>query len=443
MSDAARRQIAIFNPWSSLKVNPHTVAFINALEDAGYRADVFCDYIPDTPGQIPENCKGNVYLFSSATPIPLHISRYHCVVGIDHGIIPARAQADLLGIPCVFLSYEILFDEELEKHGATYYIGLKARMKNACNEIALAIIQDKRRGESLCREYAIASEKLLYMPVAGDAIVPYHRSAFLHSMLHLPEQTNILLHMGSLTKWAGVDSALARAASLPKGWVLVLHERYGAKHSFDIPASAASKVFFSTYSQDTPEGLARIIQSARCCLGLYQPTDEGMHAGRNIAEIGLASSKISTALQHGVPVAVNGTGEMADLIRRYGAGVVVDPCREDCFQALAALGPENFLHRACHALFQNELSIKNTMPELLERLASMPKELSALPGNGYMRKSRCVLIRAWLDSVVQSEESKQRLLLYFSMLLYSAGMVCHTFFNAVRAKIAKHVSKIT
>jgi hypothetical protein len=260
-------------------------------------------------------------------------------------------------------------------------------------------------------------------------------------MLHLPEQINILLHMGSLTKWAGVDLALARAASLPDGWVLVLHERYGAKQSFDIPAPAASKVFFSRYSQDTPEGLAKIIQSARCCLGWYQPTDEGLHAGRNIVEIGLASSKISTALQHGVPVAVNEIGEIADLIRRYGAGVVVNPCREDCFQSLTGLESANSIHQACHALFQNELSIKNTMPELLERFASMPKDLFDFPGNAYMRKSRCELMREWLDSVAQSEGPKQRLFLYLSTLLYSAGMVWHTLFSAVRVKIAKYISR--
>jgi glycosyltransferase involved in cell wall biosynthesis len=247
---------------------------------------------------------------------------FELVIGVDRGIIEAFLLARLSGVPHALISYEITFLEESSPE-------FKSPEIEACRGVAFAICQDNARGAELCRENQIPLDKLVLSPVAGLGLRDAPRNQVLKDALGIGEHCKVILYMGELgAEWSGVQRLLDGAAGLPEGWVIVLHHRYGNAHARKLlPVLLEQKnrrVFFSPYPSLPPEALPLLLGGVDLGAALYFPTFQDLSCGKNLSIIGLASGKFSTYLQHGVPVLVNRTGEMSDLVDEFGAGVVVD-----------------------------------------------------------------------------------------------------------------------
>ncbi|MES2999085.1 MAG: hypothetical protein V4787_00210 [Pseudomonadota bacterium] len=287
-------------------------------------------------------------------------SGYDFVFGVDRGIIEGAWIARHFGIPHALISYELFFAEETS-------IEFTAPKVDACRDLAFATCQDVLRSRKLCMEYGIAPDKVLPLPVAGrDFRDCPSRPRLLHYLFELPEHVKTVLHMGSFSDWTRAPFLLESTHAWPEDWVLVIHDRHGPSAGLREQIRRLGhpdRIRLSEATFVNPEQMSAFIQSADLGAALYHATYQAKGGGRNLEHIGLSSGKISTYLQHGVPVATHDLGEISDWIQFYAAGQVFSLDRpfvpEDP-------GPQRAL--GCRKLFERHLDLERFGPAVLRAM---------------------------------------------------------------------------
>lgn len=385
------RRIAIFHPEGNFNNNPHLSATVAALCRHGYRVDLHA--IRKGFNQAPPHPDANVFLYSKYVMRMVRLlswSRFgrwpaawlcawrfrhvdaDLIIGVDdNGVIVAHYLGRKFKRPVALISYELLFAAEVSRRR-------KAAEIFACEGIAFAVVQDRKRGELLAAENRIDSDKLVYMPVADWSSAAAQRG-WLRETLGIADDRKIALAMGSLDDWTGLRTVLDGLRSWPADWALVLHGRYGlaAEVAKALLADNPQNLYISTEAFDSNDDLGKLLGDADIGLGLYCPDFRHEHTGLNLQYIGLASGKIATFLRFGVPVLVNFEGEMADDVAGEGLGVVV-PRVEDIPQVLAQVPEKDAAASArCQQFFDRKLAVSASFESLLERI---DKARAAGPG---------------------------------------------------------------
>lgn len=299
---------------------------------------------------------------------------YDLVLAVDRGVIEGASIARHYGIPHALISYEIFFREET----STRY---KAPEIDACRDVAFAICQDDVRARHLSRQNGIPPERVLRIPNAARgfrAALPKPR--VLHERFGLAARMKAALHIGSFAEWTHAPFLLKSTREWPEDWVLVIHERYGSsaallklirKHA-DPQRVRRSEAAFAT-----PAEMSAFVQSADLGLALYRPDYANPWIGRNIEDIGLSSGKIATYLQHGIPVATHELGEIAELIRTYGAGEVFPLDRP-----FVPREPPAGSAAACRKLFERHLDLDVFGKNLVDAVAAAGSRIASVARAG-------------------------------------------------------------
>ena len=284
---------------------------------------------------------------------------YKLIIGVDRdGIIEASYLSQLMGIPYGFISYEILFGDEI---GSIF----KKEEIGACKHIDFAVCQDEVRSSSLSEENHIPFEKIIQIPVAGRGLKKGEKTRFLHTLLNIPFDKKIALFMGSIAKWSMIPELVQSVDNWPDEWVLVLHNRYGLNTL--IRDIQSKKIYISSESYSKPDDLSIMLHSVDLGIALYNPTFEGIYTGKNLKHLGLSSGKISTYLQHGVPVLTNEIGLLSDYIRSYDAGIVVCDMSE-ISGFLNRFNLNEHFDEACFNLFSEKLDLNQHIDPLLKKI---------------------------------------------------------------------------
>ena len=322
--------------------NPNLFAIVELLCDDGYRVDLFVKKNP--------TIDQNSYItnlqrfFLDDTNIDdverLEKKKYSLIIGVDSGIVIAAKIARKLNIPYCYISYEIMFADELGTEKKNDEIA-------ACKDISFAICQDPVRSYFLSIENNISINKIFNIPVTGNYKKKYPKSDFLYEHLKIPKDKKIALFAGSISKWSMIEDIVKQTDSWPKNWVLVLHDRYGSNFGFlSSLIKNRPKIYISDKPLKTPDDLEKLICSADVGIGLYQSNFKTAIEGKNLAFVGLSSGKLITYLRFGVPVITNEIGQLSDIIRDKKLGQVVanvseinpvevekiQNCRENCFE---------------------------------------------------------------------------------------------------------------
>lgn len=368
------RRIAILHMEGNIDHNPNLFSIVKTLLDEGYSIDYFFHYEVTVIFSFAEDENFNFYYVPSGVSFSLIRSPYNFCIAIDECIVDAAVWKHEMGIPFCLLSYEIFFlNEASEKDDIRRVLNIK----EACKAVDFIIIQDSLRKKLLFEEYEIDAP-CIYMPVAGENIVPFQRSTLLHKLCGIPEDKKILLYMGSLGAWAKTDWLVSKASSLPSPWVLVIHAALGKKHlSNKISASTSDNVFYSWQPLNSVGEMRRLIQSASCCIGIYTPTYRDRLQGKNIEAVGLSSGKIAMSLQHGVPVAVNRSPLLAEIVEKKRCGWVIDLEADKPFEDIDKK-IANISVAQCHAAFQSVWDYANARPHFLKNVAD-----AVTTGNGF------------------------------------------------------------
>jgi hypothetical protein len=364
------KKICLIHPEGNINNNPNLSGIVEILCGNGYRVDIYSTYRPEIYQKPP--CQGSKLILENRSNILdyekiiryKYSQNYHLVIGVDIGIIEAGILSRLHSIPYGYISYEIFFSDEIGFENKKLEI-------EACRNISFAIVQDEVRAQHLNIENKIHPDKFFYIPVAGRGIRKSKKKNYWHEKFNIPNDKKIALYMGTIHKWAMSDDLIENAKTIPEDWHIVIHNRYG----FNLIGSKYRKLIegipnyhLSTEVFDSFDSMNDALSSADLGLAFYNPIKGAKYEGKNIQYIGLASGKISTYLQHGIPIATNKIHPIIGYIDKFNIGI--------WFENIQDLGSMldsfvNDLSENCFSFFNEYLNLDNTIEKFLHFLKSI------------------------------------------------------------------------
>lgn len=336
-------RILIIYPYSSLDTNPTMSFLIESLAARKAKVDVFAGQreIFATPESFldPESFGETIHLeflpfdfffrwWSPLKGLPLRIAsrfvfskrhgnyslrfdhaffkyvearRYSVVVGVDpHGIILADALNGWAKKPLVYISFEILFGDDVDSDRDEELMRLE---RAACRRSSLVLIQDEERSQAFCRETSFPGAGVATVPVAPppQQVV---KSDFLRNRVGIPRETRIVLYCGNLQSWASRDELEEMVSYWPDDYCLVIHNRSKVQKTLERylrRLTETGKIFISAEPVGRKE-MCALVGSADFGLAPYKPVPGDLWTGNNLYHLGFASGKISYYALCGLPM---------------------------------------------------------------------------------------------------------------------------------------------
>lgn len=379
------KHILLLEPSGAICINPNLAAIIRLLCDNSYHVDIITikrQYQQDW--QYPNSsiilCEQGDYSTNLNNYSKMK-QKYDLVIGVDQAILSASFLAKKMKVPLGFISYEILFADEV---GIEY----KATEIEACKDVSFAVAQDRVRGFLVSREYQIPLEKLICIPVTDEYSGDTAKNDYLRKHFKLSPDKKIALFTGAVSNKSMIKELLGEVKNWGSDWVLVLHSHFGFTRSqiegygscFDL-----SRVYFSDLVINDMDDLLKVIASADVGIGFFAPTFETKYECKNMWFIGLSSGKFGMYLKAGLPVIINEVGEMSDLVRKYDLGIVVTK-NSDINPSHLAGNDFDEMGRRCKEVFHKYLCFDNYSQELLQAVNNSLMNTKIECNNGIDRK---------------------------------------------------------
>lgn len=412
-------RIAIIHPEGNIANNPNLFGIVEILCEQGYEVDYYCRRQPHFDQQLAIT---GVHVYATdiidveelAVILPHSakldsgvkaevrnaFSVYDLLIGIDRGIIETAWLARRCSIPYGLISYEIYFGQETG-------LEFKRPEQEACQDISFAVCQDRVRSLHLARENSIPLAKIIDIPVAGRAVVERERSYVLHDLLNLDRSCKIALYIGETTsKWSGFGELLESTRDWDESWALVLHHRYG-QYSEEARRllKNSTKAYCSPFPQLKHCELPNLLNAADLGIAFYLPQMEStiFQDRNNLLHIGMASGKIATYLQHGLPIIVNEIGLMSEYVRQLGLGTVVSDIL-NTGEVLQKIDHDVLADCSIRAktFFRDYLDLNKTVAQLLDTVDALIGGFRYYSANQRCNKFRAEYINE-CDSVINRE----------------------------------------
>jgi hypothetical protein len=362
MTDAQPRILIIY-PYSSLDTNPTMTFLIESLAARKIQVDVLAgrsdsfamppeSFLPSEPfgDTVSVECLPFNFFFRWWSPVaglPLRLasrflipdgssyslrfdhaffkyfqaSRYSVIIGVDpHGIVLADALNSWAKKPLVYVSFEILFGEDVDTERDK---DLMRRERAACQRSSLVLIQDDERAEAFCRETSCPRERLLTVPVAPPP-QEIDRSDFLRRNLKIPSEKRIVLYCGNVQSWASRDELAELVSYWPDKYCLVIHNRSNVQPTlqrFLDRLADMGKIFISAAPVGRKE-MGALVSSADFGLAPYKPIPGDLWTGNNLYHLGFASGKVSYYALCGLPILARPLPVFEREFARYKCGKV-------------------------------------------------------------------------------------------------------------------------
>ena len=355
--------ILIVHPEGNINFNQNLLGIVEILCELGNYVEIACrkrNFYQFSP-------HGNSRIFFYDTNIPRQeFSDWKLIIGVDRdGVIEAAKIARILSIPYIYLSYELFFEDETS-------VEFKDQEREACLHISAAIAQDSERAKLLCKETNIDPNKILLLPFGGRPISQQKRNLYLREKFGISVNKKIALMMGGLHHHTLYQKIVETLKAWPQDWVFVLHGRYGIEgdlFKFLNEFTYYKNFYLSHSSLENQSDLETLLGSADLGIALYKATYHSEYDGKNIKYIGMASGKIATYLQHGLPVMTNEIGILSEYVKEYHLGVVVKK-PIDIPLSLCNFDPTN-LRGNCVDFFDEHLSLDKLILPLLGKIIEL------------------------------------------------------------------------
>jgi len=384
------KRILFIHPEGNINNNPNFTGIVEILCEQGYRVEILSLRRSDI-NQISPCINASLHLIdvpnfgyalyypfivptdiatlpeSHRSSLKQSFSDVALIIGVDRGIIDASRIAAILQRPFGLISYEISFAEETNA-------AFKKLEIEACKGLAFAVCQGQIRSLQLSKENEIPLGLVLNIPVAGRGVhAKLPHTHFFHDYFGLNRNMKIALYMGTVTApWAMIREVIESTNAWSDEWVLLLHHRYGKGYVRQIyqqfpHLESSQNVFLSPLPELGFSEIHRILNEVDLGFGFYTTLPGDITAMNNLKYIGLASGKIATYLQYGVPVMTNEIGEMSKIVRDHKLGCVVPNSREIA-NTLNALDHKTLFQYSHNAItfFEKSLDLNLTIQPLLD-----------------------------------------------------------------------------
>lgn len=291
--------------------------------------------------------------------------RRHAIIhsGGGRGLIAAYAYSIFRRTKIINYQMELYVGGRLQGAGTRIFQWIERRAVRQCE---LTIEHSEDRKAFLAQYLQVPPEKIAVVPNSPMGPARPQPSRFLHDLLGIPPDTQLLVYAGTLSEEYLLSGLVEAAAELPEGWAFVLHSA-GPRSAGDDYVQhlkklvGGSRVYFSL--EPVPyRRIDEVMGSARLGIALY--TQEG---GPNWSSIGLASGKLSHFLKVGVPVIVSNSSGLADFVESTGAGEVILDLRS-LGQTIARIQSkwQDYSQRSLSA-FDRHLAYEMNFAPVLER----------------------------------------------------------------------------
>lgn len=334
--------IAFFSPHPCAATNSTLVSLIRRLQALGAEIHIYAPFDPRGPqldiGQYPfpyhycprDSLRKQVTrkilrvfsgekVFSNA----LKTNHYDLVFGVDSfGVIAAHGYSAGSNVPYIYLSFELLFRDELTTDNLNREKDLEIL---ACQAALFTVIQDKKRMEYLCAENNISSDDIVLLPVSPSKDDPSKDSNYLRDKYNIPNSNLIMLHSGSFNNWSFASELVKLTDTIPDDITLVVNVKnlISNKYALELKEKSRDNIILTNGALDEDE-YNEMVASADVGLALYKPIRGSYIANKNLKYIGLSSGKFSIYAKYGLPIISVNQECYRELLNDYQFGIDVD-----------------------------------------------------------------------------------------------------------------------
>lgn len=298
--------------------------------------------------------------------------RYRYIIGVDPiGLLDADFLSKFVRASMIYYSLELLLSEEITQ---TELMRTKRQEIISSHKAAFVIIQDKERANLLAKDNKIPLEKFILVPNSPLGISRKKRSYYWNDLFGIPYDKKIVIHSGSLEDWTGIDQIIESVINWPEDWVLIVHTRYKASLRGEIDQlqkiAPVGRIFFSLNPVPNKE-YDTLIDGADLGIAFYVPMPESTYTQQNIISIGFSSGKISYYLHSGLPIIVNETSSISELVKLEKCGISVKDISE-IGEALTLISNDydEFSKNALN-FFKKYLDFEHSFQEVIRKIDNL------------------------------------------------------------------------
>lgn len=226
-------------------------------------------------------------------------SNYSTIIGVDPAGIVVASRLNVHQIPLAYISFEMMFPEELNGRDRR----LHDQEKDVCKHVELALLQDPGRAAFFSRHTGVPLDRIVLVPVAPPKTVAV-RNDMLRRRFNIGPDIRIVLYSGSFDVWASVFDLEEMVAYWPDRFKLVVHTRNypePAYQQYFKKLRRTGKIFFN--NEPVPRHmLSSLVSSADIGLVPYKPVPLKWTTGLNLHHIGRASGKVAYYALCGLPM---------------------------------------------------------------------------------------------------------------------------------------------
>lgn len=313
-----RRSLGIVYPYPHPDSNPTLANVCAELKSRGWSVELFCaggdagadSLVPDNApsffnpvprlgGGLASRLAGRVRR-ALAPALYSRTRRHALLVGVDpSGLVMAGALNARARLPLVYISFEIMFPQEL----GVAERGLKDGELAVCPEVELVLVQDEERAGALAGATGLDRDLMSLVPNA-PLPEPVQQSDFLRRRLGIPAEKRIVLYSGTLSGWSSLHLLGEMVRGWPERFTLVLHSRAAASARMAAHLERLERTGRIVISPEPvpAERLNELYASADYALAPYMPVPDDWTSGANIHHLGLSSGKVAHAALCGLPL---------------------------------------------------------------------------------------------------------------------------------------------
>ena len=381
-------EILVIYPHDNLSTNPTMFGLVQELATRGVAVSIMTPTKLLLEKWVPSSA-ASVRLLSWPPPYFVHptgrrsirralksafaarrLQKYSAILGADPaGIAIASRLNDRARRPLVYLSFELIFEREVEN---AYEVELKLNERAAARASDLILIQDEERRDAFCEENGVDPARCVLVPVAPVDARP-KRTNYLRDKLGIPTDKTIVLYQGSLYDWSCRNEFAEMVSYWSDEFRLVIHSRDqpGKRMMAFMRELCANSQIYFTNQPVPPSELPILTASADVGLACYRATFDSWLTGKNLRLLGLASGKIAYYTMCGLPVLARSLASIEAIQAKYRFGLSYKRISESASALKKITANWDSMSKAARAFYEERLDPDQPIRYFCDRLLSM------------------------------------------------------------------------
>lgn len=268
------------------------------------------------------------------------------------------------GIPIIYLSYHILFRNELSTKNEK---ALADGEDHLVNDVRLALSQDENRKHLIAKELRLPDAIIHCIPVAPEERFPIAEKS------STQDGSKMILYCGNIENWNMEEVLDAVAANIPPNFHLRIHTHFKPHkrlHQKLLKLDEKNVLHF-TFSFLSEEDLIHLIDSSYIGLAPYFPKPDSWMVNQTLHHIGKASTKIAYYCMRKKPVITTPLPSLLSSLSRYPFGRTISDWSKINLPLLEIDQNYCYFSSAAYAYYRSELCPTKGLNRFWEEITNL------------------------------------------------------------------------